>query len=87
MNSLIGLCEVLFLRNKKDYTEPLFKLRASLQHWLYSSLVIASGLFVGVDQAQALHNADTQLSSEKAGFPMPQQLCDLTLPEVEDLVL
>ena len=64
-------------------------MRASVQHWLYSTLVYASGLFVGVDQAQPLHDSDTELHRqirENACFPMPQQLADLTLAEVEDLV-
>ena len=39
-----------------------------------------------MDQAQSLHDSDTQLPRESAGFPMPQQLADLTLAEVEDLV-
>ena len=51
-------------------------MRASIQHWLYSTLVFASGLFVGVDQSQPLHN----------GFTKPQQIADLTLAEVEDFV-
>ena len=80
LNGLVCLGEVLFLQNNQKYTEPLFKLRASP--------VFASGfLFVGVDQAQSLHNPETQLPNENAGFPMPQQLVDLTLAEVEDLVL
>ena len=41
---------------------------------------------MGVDQAQSIHNPETQLPNENAGFPMPQQLADLTLAEVEDLV-
>ena len=61
-------------------------MRASLQHWLYSTLVFASGLFVGVDQSQPLHNSERQLPAETAGFPMPQQIADLTLAEVEDFV-
>ena len=83
INGLIGLSEVLFMQDNQNYTESLLKLRASLQHWLYSPLVFASGLFVGVDQAQSLHNPDIQLPNENAGFPMPQQLADLTLAEVE----
>ena len=86
MSGLIELGEVLFLQNKQNCTEPLFKLRASLRHWLYSSLVFASGLFVGMDEAQSLHNPETQLPNENAGFPMSQQLADLTLAEVKDLV-
>ena len=61
-------------------------MRISVQHWPYSTLVYASGLFVGVDQAQPLHDSDAQLPLENPGFPMPQQLADLTLAEVEDLV-
>ena len=61
-------------------------MRASLQHWLYSTLVFASGLFVGVDQSQPLHHSERQLPAETAGFPMPQQIADLTLAEVEDFV-
>ena len=52
----------------------------------HSTLIYASGLFVGVDQAQPLHHPDAQLPRENAGFPLPQQLPDLTLAEVEDLV-
>ena len=61
-------------------------MRASIQHWLYSTLIYASGLFVGVDQAQSLHDPDMQLPRENPGFPMPQQLADLALDEVEDIV-
>ena len=86
LTSLVGFGEVLFLQNGHNYTDHLFRMRASVQHWLYSTLVYASGLFVGVDQAQPLHNSDEQLPRENAGFPMPQQLADLTLAEVEDLM-
>ena len=61
-------------------------MRASVQHWLYSTLIYASGLFVGVDQAKPLHHPDAQLPRENAGFPLPQQLADLTLAEGKDLV-
>ena len=61
-------------------------MRASVQNWLYSTLIYASRLLVGADQAQPLHDPDAQLPREKPGFPMPQQLADLTLAEVEDLV-
>ena len=57
-----------------------------LQHWLYQFLVFASSLFVGVDQTQSLHNPETQLPNENAGLPIPQQLRDLTLAEVEHLL-
>ena len=48
--------------------------------------MVASGLFVGVDQSQPLHNSDQQIPRETAGFPLPQQIADLTLAEVEDFV-
>ena len=86
LTSLLGFGEVLFLQNGHNYTEHLFRMRASVQHWLHSTLVYASGLFVGVDQAQPLHHPVTQLPRENAGFSMPQQLADMTLAEVEDLV-
>ena len=74
------------MQNGLNYTDHLLKTRASVQHWLYSSLLYASGLFVGVDQSQSLHYPHTQLPRENAGFPMPQQLADLTLAEVEHFV-
>ena len=86
LTSLLGCGEVLFLQNGHNYTEHLFRMRASVKQWLYSTLVYASGLFVGVDQAQPLHDSDAQLPRENPGFPMPQQLADLTLAELEDLV-
>ena len=73
-------------KDQQDYSAQLERMRASIQHWLYSTLVFASGLFVGVDQSQPLHNSDQQISRETAGFPMPQQIADLTLAEVEDFV-
>ena len=51
LTSLLGCGEVLFTQNGHNYTEHLFQMRASVQHWLYSTLIYASGLFVGVDQA------------------------------------
>ena len=84
--SLLGCGELLFTQNGHNYSEQLFRMRASIQHWLYSTLIYASGLFVGVDQALPLHDPDAQLPPEIPGFPMPQQLADLTLAEVEDLV-
>ena len=86
LTSLLGCGEVLFTQNGHNYTEHLFRMRASVQHWLYSTLIYASGLFVGVDQAQPLHDPDAQLPRENPGFPMPQQLADLTLAVVENLV-
>ena len=73
-------------KDQQDYSAQLERMRASVQHWLYSTLVFASGLFVGVDQAHPIHNADRQIPRETAGFPMPQQTADLTLAEVEDFV-
>ena len=81
LTSLLGCGEILFMQNGHNYTEHLFRMRASVQHWLYSTLVYASGLFVGVDQAQPLHDSDAQLPRENPCFPMPQQLADLTLAE------
>ena len=46
LTSLLAFGEVLFLQNGHNYTEHLFRMRASVQHWLYSTLVYASGLFV-----------------------------------------
>ena len=85
LTSLLKCGEILFMQNGHNYTEHLFKMRASAQHWLYSTLIYASGLFVGVDQAQPIHDPETQLP-QNPGFPMPQQLTDMTLAEVEDLV-
>ena len=73
-------------KDQQDYSAQLERMRASVQHWLYSTLVFASGLFVGVDQSQPLHNSDRQIPRETAGFPLPQQIADLTLAEVEDFV-
>ena len=86
LTSLLGCGEILFLQNGHNYTEHLFRMRASVQHWFYSTLVYASGLFVGVDEAQPLHDSDTQLPRGNVGYPMSQHLADLTLAEVEDLV-
>ena len=73
-------------KDQQDYSAQLERMRASILHWLYSTLVFASGLFVGVDQSQPLHNSDQQIPRETAGFPLPQQIADLTLAEVEDFV-
>ena len=86
LTSLLGCGEVLFTQNGHSYTEHLFPMRASVQHWLYSTLIYASGLFVELDHVQPLHDPDAQLPRKNPGFPMPQQLADLTLAEVEDLV-
>ena len=86
LRSLTRLGHLMTSKDQQDYSAQLERMRASIQHWLYSTLVFASGLFVGVDQSQPLHNSDRQIPRETAGFPMPQQIADLTLPEVEDFV-
>ena len=53
-------------KDQQDYSAQLERMRASVQHWLYSTLVFASGLFLGVDQSQPLHNADRQIPRETA---------------------
>ena len=86
LRSLTRWGHLMTSKDQQDYSAQLERMRASIQHWLYSTLVFASGLFVGVDQSQPLHNSDQQISRETAGFPMPQQVADLTLAEVEDFV-
>ena len=86
LRSLIRWGHLMNSKDQQNYAAQLERMRASIQHWLYSTLVLPSGLFVGVDQLQPLHNAERQIPWEMAGFPMPQQLADLTLAEVEDFV-
>ena len=86
LQSLTRWGHLMTSKDQQDYSAQLERMRASVQHWLYSTLVFASGLFVGVDQSQPLHNSDRQIPRETAGFPMPQQIADLTLAEVEDFV-
>ena len=86
LRSLIRWGHLMNSKDQQNYSAQLERMRASIQHWLYSTLVFASGLFVGVDQSQPLHNAERQIPWELAGFPMPQQLAELTLAEVEDSV-
>ena len=86
LRSLTRMGHLVTSKDQHDYSAQLECMRASVQHWLYSTLVFASGLFVGVDQSQPLHNSDRQVPRETAGFPMPQQIADLTLAEVEDFV-
>ena len=69
LRSLIRWGHLLGSIDQQDYAAQLERLRASLQHWLYSTLVFASGLFVGGDQAQPLLDPDRQLPRETAGFP------------------
>ena len=86
LRSLTRWSHLMGSKDKQDYSAQLERMHASIQHWLYSTLVFASGLFVGVDQSQPLHNSHRQIPSETAGFPMPQHIADLTLAEVEDFV-
>ena len=86
MHSLTRWGHLMCSKDQQDYAAQLERRRASIQHWLYSTLIFASGLFVGVDQAQPLHNSDRLIPLETAGFPIPQQVADLTLAEVEDFV-
>ena len=84
LRSLTRWGHLMTSKDQQEYSAQLERMRASVQHWLYSILVFASGLFVGVDQSQPLHNSDRQIPWETGGFPMPQQITDLTLAEVED---
>ena len=86
LRSLTRWAHLMNSKDQQNYAAQLERMRASIQHWLYSTMVFASGLFVGVDQSQHLHNAERQIPWEMAGFPMPQQPADLTLAEVEDFV-
>ena len=86
LRSLTRWGHLMNSKDQQNYSAQLERMRALIQHWLYSTLVFASGLFVGVDQSQPLHNSERQIPWELAGFPMPQQLADLTLAEVEDFV-
>ena len=86
LRSLTRWGHLMTSKDQQDYSAQLERMRASVQHWLYTTMVFASGLFVGVDQSQSLHNSDRQIPRETAGFPMPQQIADLTLAEVEDFV-
>ena len=60
-------------------------MKLSLCHWVYCSLVFASGLFVGIEKTQPLYDG-RQLVSEVAGFLTPNQLADFTLSEVKDSI-
>ena len=87
LRSLTRWGHLMTSKDQQDYSAQLERMRALVQHWLYSILVFASGLFVGVDQSQPLHDSDRQIPRETAGFPLPQQIADLTLAEVEDFVV
>ena len=60
LRSLIRWGHILYTKDQHDFSAQLERLRASVQHWLYSTLIFASGFFVGVDQVQPLHDPDRQ---------------------------
>ena len=62
LRSLTRWGHLMNSKDQQNYSAQLQRMRASIQHWLYSTLVFASGLFVGVDQSQPLHNAERQIS-------------------------
>ena len=82
---LTALAELLQKKDAQEYPAHLERMTISLYHWIYCSLVFASGLFVGVDKNQPLYDG-RQLVTEVAGFLTPNQLADFTLSEVEDLI-
>ena len=86
LRSLVCWSHILHSKDQQTYSAQLERMRAPMQHWLYSTLVFASGLFVGVDQVQPLHDSERQLPWDTAGFPLPQQLANLNLAEMEDFV-
>ena len=86
LRSLTRWEHLMTSKDQQDYSAQLERMRASVQHWLCSTLVFASGLFVGVDQSQPLHNSDRQIPRKTVGFHLPQQIADLTLAEVENFV-
>ena len=85
ITGLTALPELLQKKDAQDYPAHVERMTISLYHWIYCSLVFASGLFVGVDRNPPLYDG-RQLVSEVAGFLTPNQLADFTLSEVEDLI-
>ena len=61
LRSLTRWGHLMKSKDQQNYAAQLERMRWSIQHWLYSTLVFASGLFVGVDQSQPLHNAERQI--------------------------
>ena len=61
LRSLTRWGHLISSKDQQNDSAQLERMRASIQHWLYSTLVFASGLFVGVDQSQPLHNAERQI--------------------------
>ena len=78
-------CRAVTKKDAQEYPAHLERMTISLYHWIYCSLVFASGLFVDVDKNQPLYDG-RQLVTEVAGFLTPNQLADFTLSEVEDLI-
>ena len=60
LRSLIRWGHIFYTKDQQDYSAQLERLRASVQHWLYSTLIFASELFVGVDLLLPLHDPDRQ---------------------------
>ena len=56
LRGLVRLGHVLSVQDIQDYMAQIWRMRVSLEHWLYSKLVYVSGMFVGVDQVQPLHD-------------------------------
>ena len=82
---LTALAGLLEKKDAQEYTAHLEAMKLSLYHWIYCSLVFASGLFVGIDKTQSLYDG-RQLVSQVAGLLTPNQLADFTISEVEDLI-
>ena len=51
LRSLTRWGHLMTSKDQQDYSAQSERMRASVQHWLYSTLVFASGLFVGVYQS------------------------------------
>ena len=47
LRSLIRWSHILHQKDQQNYSAQLERMRATMQNWLYSTLVFASGLFVG----------------------------------------
>ena len=68
ITGLTALAELL--QKKGNYPAHVERMTTSSYHWIYCSLVFASGLFIGVDRNQPLFDG-RQLVSEVAGFLTP----------------
>ena len=85
ITGLTALAELLGRKDAQKNSAHLETMKLSLYHWINCSLVLVSGLLVGIDKRQPLYNG-RQLVSEVVGFLTPNQLADFTLSEVEDLI-